>query len=271
MPVPGIRGSADQASLSAELGALAPAAPGSEFLFVQFATQADYLADFSHDGLAATAWIEVGTERIELSEPPDNADFLVASVPVGEPAVLWVDDMGRAQGLDLRTGERIDPVAAYYGELGFWTDELEGFEYLDVRFVGDGGWWWTAGCHDRIVELTRSAWTADRGWAPEGSVYLSFQFRWCDASYQDVIWTLDTDRALLLETAGEYRVPDGWATEPYVGTPGSTTYTAVFEVPADVADFHLVFVPAGELVEKDSGEVFLQETMPAITEWAVSF
>ncbi|THV28961.1 hypothetical protein [Glycomyces paridis] len=258
-----------QADTDIRLAVLGPAAPGTEFLFAQFASQADHLPDGKTDPAFVTAWIQAGAERVDLAEAPALGGHLVVSVPTDEAAVLWVEDAGRAQGLDLRTGEQVEPVGAYYGDIGFWTDEVEGFEYEDVVFYGDTSSW-SVGCRWNFVDLTRTAWTEESGWAPEGSVYLVVAFRWCGASYDPVEWRLDTEKALSVFIDGEPLLPAAWTVTPYSNR-GAEDHEATFIVPADVSEFKALFTPAGEVIDKATGEVFRISEMPPSTEWSPDF
>lgn len=185
-----------------------------------------------------------------------------------ERAVLWIDDAGRAQGLDLRSGEQVDPVVSYYNDIGLWTHKAEGFEYEGVGFRGERGVWRLT-CIRSGAELKRSVWTEKNGWAPEGSVWLTVRFNWCEDAFTETIWTLDTERALRAKGGSESLELVAWNEEP--ANSQGQIQTVVFEAPADAAEFKVLFVPAGEVTEKESGNVYRQLEMPSITTWTASY
>jgi hypothetical protein len=254
------------------LAELPPAQDGTEFLLVQVADQAEYLPEHGTDPAWLSAWIQAGGERLELESVPKAGQFLVLSVPADETAVLWVDDDGRAQGLDLRSGERVEPLAPYYADIGFWTESATDVDFPDVEFEsGAGGW--TVGCHSSRIEFTRSMWLPDYGWAPEGSVYLRVDLWWCtgDGVYDELVWTLDETKAILVTSGSRTAEPVGWSKVDGTGRHRGQHHSAVVAVPADARDFQVAFSPVGELTEKDSGEVYSTTEPPPAAEWTVQF
>ena len=254
------------------LSQLPPAQDGTEFLLVQVAAQAEYIAEHGTDPAWLSAWVQAGGERLELESVPESGQFLVLSVPVEETAALWVEDDGRAQGLDLRTGERLEPLAAYYEDIGFWAESATGIDYSDVEFEGPSGSW-TVGCRCGRTEFTRSMWLEDYGWAPEGSVFLQVEFWWCtgEGVYDEVVWTLDEARALLVTSGSDIAEPVGWSKVDSAGVEGGQRHLAVVAVPADARELRVVFAPVGELTERDGGEVHSLTELPPVTEWTVQF
>lgn len=259
---------ARQRALDAALTHTPPAAPGIEFVFAQFADQADYLPEIGSDPLPVSAWIEAGPKRIHLPEAPGLGDFLILTVPVGESVILWVDDVERAQGLDLRTGAQIDPVTAYYSELGFWTEEVDAFEFEEVKF-GRPGHGWILTCRRRVAELDRSAWSKSQGWAPEGSVFLEVRFNWCGSAFDELTWTVDPDEDMVVVANTEVIAPVDW--ESAHADRGTVALTVAFLIPADDIDATVQFSPRGDAVEQDSGEKFaIADDLPP-TVWTVEF
>jgi hypothetical protein len=248
-----------------------PARSGTEFLLVQVALQADYLPEYETATAFLDSWIQVGPERIALRSVPASWVYFVLSAPVDQPAVLWVEDDGRAQGLDLRTGEQVEPLAPYYQKIGFWVLEGEELKYEKVRF-GTQRRWWNMTCTSGGADVTRSLWRPDRGWAPEGTVFLAVDFWWCgDGTYDETTWTLDTDKVLEVGIGAEYLRPVDWTKSAYGGTGGGALHTAVFEVPADRGEFKIVFAPYGEVTELANDEVHRLIEPPETTIWTVEF
>ncbi|GAB4005605.1 hypothetical protein GCM10029992_53990 [Glycomyces albus] len=237
---------------------------GAELLIDQVALAATY--EPQAGGGDVSAWIDVDGERIDLESVPEPGDYLAVTVPDGEDAVLWIEDEGRAQGLDLRSGSQVEPVAAYYSQIGTGPVELDGYEYEEVRVVGSSGgyrltcssWWATA---------ARSVWAADRGWAADGTVFLEVQFEWC-RSFDSVEWRLDPEAAVTVVNGEETRVPIDW--EEGDVNDGWATVTAWFEIPEDAAELTVAFRPVGG-VEDDSGDSYAFVETPDATEWAVEF
>lgn len=259
-----------QAMLNDKLASMPPAAPGTEFLFAIVAGQATFVPDYSEELALSTAWIESGAERFSLNDLAGN-DFIVLSVPSGERAVLWVEDEGRAQGLDLRTGAQVDPVEAYYGGPNFGSRTLDGYDYDEVRFNGAGGWSWIMSCdHDRS-SMRRAVWSGDYGWAAEGSVLIEVGFWWCGTSFSDTEWALDTDQALQLRSGSEWYEPVTHLESFDSDSPGWEHHTFIFEVPADVAEVTAFFSPIGEITQKDNGKVFTLDKDPDYTHWTATF
>jgi hypothetical protein len=258
----------DLAVAAPELRHVPPAKDGVEFVIFQVAPHSDYPPEYATEPERLTSWIQVGGERIELSSAPNEWNYFVLSAPVGEPVVLWVDDADRAQGLDLRSGDQVDPVTSYYNDIGLWTQKTEGFEYEEVRFR-NGRRTWKMTCTRSIAEITRAVWTEENGWAPEGSVWLTVRFNWCGDSFSDTIWTLDRERALLAMGGSEYLELVAWEEEPADGY--GQIQTVVYAAPADTAEFKVFFCPAGEVTEKESGQTYRQLEMPSITTWAASY
>lgn len=244
--------------------------PGSEFLFAQIANRPDFHPGYEEDPYPVAAWIQVGEERLLLGEAPDGGDVLVLTAPVEETAVLWVEDEGRAQGLDLRTGEAVDPVGALYTGPEFTLRTVSGYEYEDVEFWGGRGGW-SMSCSSGYTEMRRAAWIDDYGWAAEGSVLVQVQFEWCGSAFDDTEWILDTEEALEFKGGSERFEPVYTDVTGVTGSDGWELHTYVYEVPADIAEFSAFFRPVGELVEKESGDVFIQSETPEPTQWDANF
>ncbi|WP_091042607.1 hypothetical protein [Glycomyces sambucus] len=251
----------DVAARADALADLPKAANGVEFLVNQIAHSPIYKAEFE-DGETA-AWIQVGDERTDLDALPAPGSFLAVAAPEGEDAVLWVEDDGRAQGLDLRTGERHDPVAAYYNGVAAESASLSGFNYVDFE-VTDGTDSWFLTCPTPWAGATRNAWLDGRGWAEEGQVFMTVAFNWCH-TYTEVAWVLDPETAVTVDGAG----PIAWE-EAATGT-GSVQVAAIFSVPGDAAEIPIVFTPFGHAESVETGEPWAFVEDPEPTDWLARF
>lgn len=229
-----------------DLADLPKLAGDTEILVNQIALGPDHSAEFQDDPALVTAWVESGDERFDLDSVPEPGGFIALTVPAGETAVLWIEDEGRAQGLDLRTGEQVEPVAAYYNTLA--TDAVfQGDSFVtDETTVLNADKAWDLTCTSDFLEGDRSIWREDLGWADEGSVFLQVTFNWC--TYEDnLIWHLDPDASLAVQSGDEVLAPLSWNAEELPDTGGTLRYTAVFSIPETDVHALLVLTPVGDL------------------------
>lgn len=261
------------------LGELPEAAGDVEWLVNQFALAPELVAESQVDpddpaaleseAVGLAAWIEAGEERIELDAVPAPGAHLAVAVPEGEDAVLWVEEDGRAQGLSLRSGERVDPVAAYYDGRTLGPVMGDEFGYEEVAVAnGDNAWRLT--CGSSFVESDRSAWRPEEGWAEPGTVFLDVRFNWCSYADAALRWNLD-ESALTVQAGGEPVAATAWSAEELPDTDGTMRYTAVFAVPEDAAGATLVFTPVGDLENLDGGDGYAFVDTPAATERELVF
>ncbi|MQM24778.1 hypothetical protein [Glycomyces albidus] len=243
------------------LADLPAAAGGVELLVAQVAASPIYEPEFGEGEVAS--WIQVGDERLDLETLPADGEFVAVAAPEDEDAVLWVEDEGRAQGLDLRSGERVDPVAGYYNGLAVEAARLEGFYYEDFE-VSDGRDSWFLTCPAPWANATRNAWLEDRGWAGEGQVFLTVSFNWCHR-YDTLVWVLDPETAVTVDGAS----PAYWNGEETVS--GSMDVDAVFTVPEDADDIAITFTPFGHVESAEDGEAWAFMESPTPTEWIARF
>lgn len=236
---------------------------GAELLIDQVALAATYEPQASGD---VSAWIDVEGERLDLEALPEPGAYLAVSVPEGADAVLWVEDEGRAQGLDLRSGSQVEPVAAYYSEIGTGPVDLGGYEYEDVRVVGSSNAYRLT-CGSAWGTAARSVWEADRGWAADGKVYLRVDFKWCH-EFDDLYWLLDPEAAVTVDAGDEAVAPIDWAEADQAD--GWIMVTAWFEIPEDADVVTVDFLPVGG-VEDGSGDTYAFAETPEPTEWTVAF
>ncbi len=242
---------------------------GAELLINQLAFKPAHEMDAGGEGLEP--WIEADGRRIDLDALPIRGDYLAVAVPAGAETVLWVEDQGRAQGIDLRTGAHIDPVEGYYGDPGISSVTTEGWEFWDVE-LWNGGTSWTVSCRDDWATVERSMWLPDQGWAPEGSAFLEVEFWWCGGEevFEEVTWTLDVRRAVAVSDGSQFFEPFDWVQdEPEEN--GWQLTTVIFEVPAQTAEFKVFFTPASEVTEKESGRKFSPNGLQEIVTWEVAF
>ncbi|WP_460546207.1 hypothetical protein [Glycomyces halotolerans] len=248
---------------------------GAEYLVNQMAIAPTYESE--HELGAVEAWIEAGGQKLELGSLPVRGGYVAVTVPAGDDAVLWVEDEGRAQGLDLRTGAQIDPIGAYYNDLGLGAFAGSGgYEFDEIKMINDIGVL-TVTCSSSWSEVTRSVWSEERGWAADGHAHLTFQFRWCgseDSEYLDYVhWKLDRGRALKVWNDDESYEPVEWNEGEDQGD-GWVLETAVFEIPVEAAELTFEFTPVGELKalgRAEAGGDFQFSSAPEPGEWEVSF
>ncbi|GAA2277334.1 hypothetical protein GCM10009853_034410 [Glycomyces scopariae] len=243
-------------------------AEGTELLAVQSSLEPVYLPEVGAE--AVDVWIEVGPERIDLAGLPVAFGYLAVAVPAGEDAVLWVEDDGRAQGLSLRTGDRVEPVASYYNGLASEAVDTARYEFADVqvRNSSRGG---TALCGG-YASATRQTWHPELGWAAEGTSFLTVELNWChvldDGSGTDVLrWELDPELALV--SADGTPTPLQWTEDP--GEDDRLLVAAVFAVPEDLAELRLDFVPLGDLHDLVGGGDYYFGDTPEAAELVFRF
>jgi len=239
---------------------LARAEDGSEFLANHLTTNPG-VDIFDAIGWPVRSWVQVGDREFELPAPPQQGDWIVVTAPTDVPAVLWVEDDGRAQGLDLRTGERVDPVFAYYNDLAQSSDLFDGFLYesyfaneptdgLSCQYDGGNAW--------------RSPWSEGLGWAAEGTVYLSVFTYWCN-QIGEYSWTLD--QASITLASGEAAETEAWYETP---VDGGVQIAAVFVIPDIDSEVTIAFEPVTTAVSADGREMRFEDEFPA-TEWVATF
>ncbi|MEV3935977.1 hypothetical protein AB0K52_08390 [Glycomyces sp. NPDC049804] len=242
------------------LADLPRAEDGSEFLANNLTSSPD--ADiFDAVGWPVRSWVQIGDQEFDLDAPPQRGDWIVVTAPTDADAVLWVEDDGRAQGLDLRTGERVEPVAAYYTGLADTSDILGGFKY-EMYFADDpeDG----LSCEYNGGDAWRTPWFEGLGWAPEGTVYLSVFTLWCD-QIGEYSWNLDP--ASITLASGEAAEPVDWIETP---TDVGLEIRALFVIPDFDSEVTIAFKPVTEAVGTD-GRVMAFRDEFAVTEWIAEF
>ncbi|SDE24445.1 hypothetical protein [Glycomyces harbinensis] len=252
----------DLAAAGSDLEHVVPVEDGSEFLIAQVASMAEYEPELEADAMAVTAWIQAGGERIDLNGIPAEGRSFVLSVPVGEDAVLWVDDSGRAQGLDLRTGAQVEPIGSYYNGLRLSEVAIGGYNTgeIDVYNSRASGY---VRCADGSGTAHRSVWREDLGWAAEGTVFLEVRFKWC-SELESSTWELDRERAVTVDR----NTPLSWTATELEG--GWDHFAIVFAVPADADEITVDFTPYGEVENDESGTLAFAGDLPHFA-WVAEF
>ncbi len=250
------------AARSSALADMPKAEDGSEFVINQVSRdqmQTQY-------GYAPTrAWVTIGDREFELDEAPEAGDWVVLTAPADEAAVLWVEDDGRAQGVDMRTGERVDPVFAFYNGVATTTDGFPGYKYDKVEFDHGSEYTWLA-CESDGGGAWRNVWDEELGWASEGHVFLTVGLGWC-RDFDEFTWNLDRQRSIAL-TSGEAAEPVAWNETGLDGM--GIEVTAVFEIPDYDAEVTIAFTPVGEVVDQDGREWDFRDD-PDPTVWTAKF
>jgi hypothetical protein len=250
------------AAVGSDLEHVVPAEDGSEFLIAQIAHKAEYEPEHRTEAVRTSGWIQAGNERIDLDGIPTAGRYFVLSVPVGEDAVLWVDDAGRAQGIDLRTGAQVDPVGAYYNGLRSRAVEIGGYNTgrIDTYSGRSTGY---VRCANGSGTARRQVWREDLGWAAEGTVFLEVRFNWC-SEFEFSTWELDRERAVMVDRD----TPLSWTATELEG--GWDELAIVFAVPADADEITVDFTPYGDLESNEFGPLMLAEELPHFT-WVAEF
>ncbi|GAA2277343.1 hypothetical protein GCM10009853_034420 [Glycomyces scopariae] len=253
---------AQVAARSSALADKPKAADGSEFVINQVSLE----RMDAHYGYAPTAaWVTIGDQRFDMDEAPQHGDWVVLTAPVDEEAVLWVEDDGRAQGVDMRTGERIDPVFGFYNNVSSTTDLFSGYRYDEVEFDHGDEYTWLA-CEYDGGSAWRNPWDEELGWASEGHVFLTVGLGWC-RDFDEFTWNLDRQRSITL-ASGEAVEPVAWREFALDGM--GIEVQAVFEIPDYDAEITIAFTPVGEVVD-EGGELWEFREEPEPTEWTATF
>lgn len=252
------------AERASTIALLPRAEKGSEFIANHLTTdpESDVL-DIA--GWEVRSWVQIGDREFDLDAPPQRGDWIVVTAPTDVPAVLWVEDDGRAQGLDLRTGERIEPVFSYYTNLAAYSDLFSGFSYEEVHIDNGDEWSWLS-CQYDGGNAWRSPWTEELGWAPEGSVYLGVFTYWC-RDYDEFTWNLDQQRSITL-ASGEAHAPIAWYEREVEGY--GIEVQAFFLIPDIDSEVTIEFEPVGEIVDGEGDQWQIREPLQA-AEWVASF
>ena len=249
-----------------ELADLPTLVTGAELLINQIAFAPTYEPEAT--GGSVTAWIEAGDQLIDLNALPLSGSIFAVNVPAGEDAVLWVEDEGRAQGLDFRTGAQIDAAAAYYNGIGLGTVETDGFAYEEISVLNRSDAYRLT-CSSGWGEVTRNVWSPDHGWAEDGTVFVTVDLRWCD-DFEDILrWELDQKASVTIDGGDGPLPPVDWT--QYDADNDRLGIRAVFEAPAASAELTVAFTPVGNLKNLSGGEDFAFVDTPETTDWQVSF
>ncbi|MEU5870491.1 hypothetical protein AB0A73_02910 [Glycomyces sp. NPDC047369] len=248
------------AAWSSGLTEMPKAENGSEFVVNQVAAE-PYEPEFGY--APTSAWVAVGDREFELAQVPQLGDWVVLSAPVDQDAVLWVEDDGRAQGVDMRTGERVDPVFAYYN--GLKADaELAAYAYEGIEIADGAGTGWVS-CGASGAVAHRRIWREGPGWAAEGHVYLVVELSWCK-DLDSFAWNLDRERSVVIASGEAAETVEWTETEAENGV----VVSAVFEIPDYDAEVSIDFTPVGEVVDHEGGRWEFREEL-ATTHWTATF
>lgn len=248
----------DIAASAENLADLPVIAAGVELIVTQMAITPAIEAEYAPGHVSS--WITVGEEKIELDSLPGGGDYLAVTAPQAEDAVLWVEDQGRAQGLDLRTGERIEPLAPMYDDIATYSEPLPGYviDKFDIASATSKTW---LRCHYEWAIAELSTWNPDLGWAPDGSVHMTVTTYWC-GTIEEFTWNLNQEKALTVDGTAPVHwsdtLEDGW-----------NRIEAVFTVPDDADEILIEFTPFGNITA--NGERYEYRDDPKVYEWLATF
>jgi hypothetical protein len=177
--------------------------------------------------------------------------IIIASVPTGVPVALQMNDGGRPQDLDLRTGRRTREASSLYYPVPQaspgvgaritvqWGPVRRGLNFygsdLAIALYGGVG-----------AEATLAPYDDSRKWAPRGRAWLLLSLNMIPAF--DDRWgvRLDVARsfALTLPDSVRIRATGGFATYQASRRPAPGKVSLLFDVPVAVRTFRLWFTPA---------------------------
>ena len=125
--------------------------------------------------------IVIGGQSTPLSSVPGAGDVLAASVPDGAPVALQMNDGGRPQDINLRTGLRTSEVSSLYYPVPQQSLNPNLSWSWNVLYIPALKWWAGdgSGPTESDVDLTVGSGTAvlepymdSPGWAPSGQAWL---------------------------------------------------------------------------------------------------
>jgi hypothetical protein len=213
------------------------------------------------------------TQEADAAVRGQGGGILVASVAPGTAPELQMNDGGRAQDLNLRTGERTREASALYYPVPYQDDLASNTNAPDYLFNPPGV------DYDKIpwgqIELSLTGGWAllapyyePQGWAPPGHAWLVVDLNLAISSAEGaaVKYSGDIARSFTLTISGGAVLP-GSGNESYltpvvsktsdVGaeTAAGTTGTAdlIFEVPASLTRYVLAYTPVGMYTNQWSG------------------
>jgi hypothetical protein len=201
--------------------------------------------------------IVIGGQSTPLSSVPGAGDVVAASVPDGAPAQLQMNDGGRPQDINLRTGLRTSEVSSLYYPVPQQALNPNLSWSWNVLYIPALKWWAGDGTGPTLsdVDLTVGSGTAllepymdSPGWAPSGQAWL----------VMSVQLSLDADSfnlALNVPSSFTLALPGG-ATVPASGsatTNGPSTASLVFQVPATTSTATLRIQPTVQQWTECSG------------------
>ncbi|MFC4334562.1 Hsp70 family protein [Salininema proteolyticum] len=225
-------------------------APGlgadEEFILVRFGD--------SPEDAEASSVVTIGSKTWRLEGLPEPGTVYAAVAGPDDEAVATVEDSGREQGIDLRTGELIDPVLAYYsGELG----ERETAFTTEIDYASAGGRWFITGTNITDLEftVTRNVYSEEEGWlADSGLAAVTVAFE----QYHDVVehgyrFVFEPTTDVAIKGSGETWAPEAveFSDRDHTEDDGDEVvrraYTVQFLIPGDLAKFQLVYDPPSTL------------------------
>ncbi len=180
--------------------------------------------------------VVIGGKSTSLASVRGSGNVLAASVPDGASAGLQMNDGGRPQDIDLRTGLRISEVSSLYYPVPQQTLNPNLSWSWNVLYIPALKWWAGEGSGPTLsdVGLEVGNGTAllepymdSPGWAPAGQAWLVMSFQLSPEQTPAGSITLNVPSSFTLVLPGGATVPaSGTAT-----TSGSSTASLVFEVP----------------------------------------
>jgi hypothetical protein len=225
------------------------AADGQELLLVAVTGEQTNGQFTLGDRKAPIAELVVGSRKKLLTRlplPPNDDDIvpqlptdgvlLVASVPHDGKVELVVTDEGKAQSVDLRTGERSESIDGYYGS----TAQPLAFDTAVPLTFAEGGGTQLQVTDHALAEFTDKVavlapWTPDQGWAPDEHAWLVIPRPVLSTplSMDMTGLRLTFDDAVVFSVDGRPELGGAHTVETFSGEYTATTDPLVFDVPAD--------------------------------------
>lgn len=191
--------------------------------------------------------IVIGGQSTPLTSVRGAGDVLAASVPDAAPAQLQMNDGGRPQDIDLRTGLRTSEVSSLYYPVPQQTLNPNLSWSWNVLYIPALKWWAGDGSGPTLsdADLTVGSGTAllepymdSPGWAPAGQAWLVMSFQLSAQAPGNIVLNVPASFTLVLP-GGATVAGSGTA-----ATTGTSTASLTFQVPDTAQTATLKIQPA---------------------------
>ncbi len=227
MRVPDLPGSGELSTTQA----LRPA-KGYELLLAPLIT--DGRTAYDDDAQVSYAVLADGVSHPITAGPAVVGRAVLASVPVGAPALLAVTDAGRTQTLDLRTGVRAQTVPLEYPERDGISDGMQDLFLPGTKAanVSTADAYYGLSVHARLLP-----WSPGKGWAPDGQGWLELDIESTLGVQGHIV--VDLGKSLTIRTGAGQAVPVAGTLDLKSPDKGMALVSLVVAVPADTTKLTL--------------------------------